>query len=236
MSWPNLQGIKVLAVDDDETLCEMIQAALETAGAEVRTSTSGEEALRLFEASPPDVVLLDVMMPVMDGIEVCRRMLRIADVPIILVTVLSGEDSTVRGLVAGAIDYVPKPFSVKVLAARVCAAARRVGLPAGERRRPYDDGYLQVDLANRNVLVMGERVKLTPIEHRLLALLLETPGCVIAVEQILDEVWGSEYADSPNYVHVYVSRLRAKLDPPSREHTYFDNVRGHGYRFVPRSS
>lgn len=230
----NLQDIKVLVVDDHPSLCELLEHVLIREGAQVSVALTGEEALERFVAVEPDVVVLDIMMPGMSGLEACTEMLRLAEVPIILLTALGGEEATVRGLACGAIDYVTKPFSVRVLLARIQAAVRRRTFsfaPAGPTT--YDDGYLSVDLQKRQVLVAGEPVRLTPIEHNLLAYLLQNADRVVPAEEILGEVWGSGYRDSTNYVHVYVSRLRSKLDGHPAQHSYLCNERGAGYRFAP---
>lgn len=229
----DLQGIKVLVVDDHPSLCELLEHVLSKEGAQVSVALSGEEALEKFPAVGPDVVILDIMMPGISGLEVCTEMLRVADVPVIMLTALGGEDATVRGLACGAIDYVTKPFSVRVLLARVRAAVRRQRLTAGPASPPpYEDGYLQVDFHRRQVRVEGELVKMTPIEQHLLEYLVQHADRVVPLEEILAEVWGTEYGDSRNYVHVYVSRLRRKLAEPPEAHNYLRNERGTGYRFI----
>jgi DNA-binding response OmpR family regulator len=231
----NLQGIKILVVDDHPSLCELLEHVLSKEGAQVSVALTGEEALEQFPIVEPDVVILDIMMPGMSGLEVCTEMLRVADVPIIMLTALGGEDATVRGLGCGAIDYVTKPFSVRVLVARVQAAVRRSNWSAGPSRAPaYDDGYLHIDFQRRQVLVEGQPVRLTPIEQDLLEYLAQHADRVVPLEEILSEVWGTEYGDSRNYVHVYVSRLRRKLGEPPEAHAYLRNERGAGYRFARR--
>jgi two-component system response regulator RegX3 len=229
----DLQDIKVLVVDDHPSLCEFIEHALAEEGAQVSVALTGEEALERFRAVDPDVVILDIMMPGMSGLEVCAEMLRLNPVPIILLTALGGEEATVHGLACGAIDYVTKPFSVRVLMARVQAAVRRRSLSARPASLPaYDDGYLRVDFQRREVLIKGESVKLTPIEYHLLECLLQNADRVVPLEEILAEVWGTGYDNSRNYVHVYISRLRRKLEGHPQEHIYLYNERGAGYRFA----
>lgn len=229
----SLQEIKVLVVDDHPNLCEFIEHALTEEGALVSVAHTGEEALHRFGAFDPDVVILDVMMPGMSGLEACTEMLRLKNVPVILLTALGGEEATVQGLACGAIDYVTKPFSVRVLLARVQAAVRRRSLSGSPANLPpYDDGYLHVDFGRRQVMVAGELVKMTPIEYRLLECLLENDDRLVPLEEILAEVWGRGYDDSHNYVHVYISRLRRKLQGHPEEHVYFYNERGAGYRFA----
>jgi two-component system response regulator RegX3 len=233
----DLQGVRILVVDDHPSLCELLEHVLTKEGADVSVALTGEEALELFPNVEPDVVILDIMMPGMSGLEVCTEMLRVANVPVILLTALGGEDATVRGLACGAIDYVTKPFSVRVLLARVQAAVRRRSLPPGPSvPPPYDDGYLHVDFQRHQVLVGGEPVKLTPIEQHLLEHLVRHADRLVPLEELLTEVWGSDYSDSRNYVHVYVSRLRSKLEGHPEVHIYLRNERGAGYRFVRRQT
>ncbi|MGD8624355.1 MAG: response regulator transcription factor [Anaerolineae bacterium] len=229
----NLQGVNALVVDDDPHLCHIVEHALGKSGARVSVALTAAEALAQFRAATPDVVLLDIMLPEMDGIELCQHMLQLADVPIIMLTALDGEEDTLRGLACGAIDYITKPCSIKILVARVAAAVRRNRQPAAPAPLAnYDDGYLHIDFEHRLVAVQGQPVKLTPIEYRLLLYLLEHAGRVVSLRDILLEVWGTEYSDSPNYVHVYISRLRSKIEPNPEQKTYFHNERGVGYRFV----
>jgi two-component system KDP operon response regulator KdpE len=162
-------------------------------------------------------------------------MLAHAYVPIILLTALDGEEATLRGFGCGAADYVTKPFSIRVLLARVQAALRRtVSMPEPPRFVGYDDGYLRVDLEARQVSVQGKLIQLTPIEYQVLACLLRNADCVVSVDDILQEVWGMGYRESQNYVHVYISRLRSKLGAPPGEHAYLRNQHGVGYSFVPQ--
>jgi DNA-binding response OmpR family regulator len=230
-----LQDVKVLVVDDDQHLCELIKYAFTRAGAEVAIALAGDEALRQFRAMRPDVVILDIMLPELDGLEVCQRILRETYVPIILLTALSGEEATLRGFGCGATDYVTKPFSIRVLLARVQAALKRTGpMPEPAGFVGYDDGYLRIDLETQQVFVRGRPIQLTSTEYEVLACLLRNADCVVPLEDILREVWGAGYRGSQNYVHVYISRLRSKLGTPPGEHAYFCNQHGVGYRFATR--
>jgi two-component system alkaline phosphatase synthesis response regulator PhoP len=171
-------------------------------------------------------------MPVLDGWEACRLIRRLSDVPIIFVTALTQEDAIVRGLDCGAVDYIPKPFSPKVLLARARAALRAADAGSKKRRVAlYKDGYLDIDLEARRVLVGGEPVQLTATEYRLLSHLLENAGRVLTYDQILEHVWGWECQDSVGYVHVYVWHLRQKLEQDPRNPNYLLTERGVGYRF-----
>jgi two-component system response regulator RegX3 len=230
-----LLDVKVLVVDDDRHLCDLIEYAFTKAGAEVSVALTGDDALRQFHIVRPDVVVLDIMLPGIDGLEVCQRILKRSSVPIILLTALDGEEATLRGFGCGASDYVTKPFSIRVLLARVQAVLKRTGpIPEPDGFVGYDDGYLRVDLETRQVFVHDEPIQLTPIEYRVLACLLRNADCVVPVDDILQEVWGVGYRESQNYVHVYISRLRTKLGEAPGEHAYLRNQHGVGYRFTPR--
>jgi two-component system KDP operon response regulator KdpE len=198
-------------------------------------ASNGQEALRLFFAHKPDLVLLDIVMPVMDGWQTCSRIRDLSDVPIIMLTgQQKSEDDVVRGLDYGADDYLLKPVGSKELLARVRAILRRAELPPAldvEKRVTYSDDYLAVDIAERKVMVNGKRVKLTPIEFRLLALLVENAGRILTHQQLLEKVWGWEYADDLDYVRIYISHLRRKIEPESTKPRYILTEPGVGYYF-----
>jgi DNA-binding response OmpR family regulator len=173
------------------------------------------------------------MMPGLDGLEVCTRILSRANVPIIFLTALTQEIEVVEGLEHGAVDYVTKPFSPKVLVARVRAALRQAELLSGPETPPaYRDGYLAVDLRAREVRVRGERVKLTLTEYRLLTYLFQNAGQVLTFDEILENVWGPAYQESANYVHIYVHHLRQKLERDPTQPAYLLSEHGVGYRFA----
>jgi DNA-binding response OmpR family regulator len=227
-----LHNRKILVIDDDPEIIELLELMLSRAGATIVAACSGEEGLRQFYAHRPDLIVLDVMMPGMDGLEVCRRIRQLSDVPIIMLTVLGGADDVLRGLEAGADDYVAKPFSCEVLVARAQALMRR-SEQSGKEERPviYDDGYLAIDLQQRKVSVRREPVKLSRTEFKLLAYLLRNAGQLLTYEQILEQVWGVECLDSVHYVHVYTHRLRQKLEKDPANPAYLLNEPGEGYRF-----
>jgi two-component system KDP operon response regulator KdpE len=205
-------------------------------GARVLTAPSAEDGLRQFDARQPDLVLLDIMLPETDGWQVCEWMRQRSEVPIIMLTALGQDQYIVRGLDSGADDYVPKPFSTEVLLARVRAALRRGTSAGGEEHSPiYDDGYLTVDLGSRQVSVKGKRVRLSRTEYGLLAYLFQNAGHVLTLEQILDTVWGPNSAGNVQYVHVYISHLRRKLEEDSRNPRYLLTEHGVGYRFERRA-
>ncbi|UCC62800.1 MAG: response regulator transcription factor [Anaerolineae bacterium] len=228
----NLRGKRILIVDDDPELLWIVGLAFSQAGAQVFTAADGQEGLRQFYAHQPHLVILDIMMPLLDGWQVCRRIRDVSDVPIIMLTIRAEDSSIIRGLDYGADDYVPKPFSVKVLLARARAVLRRAA-PSSDRVRPtvYDNGYLAVDLDKRQVLVRGRPVELSAIEYRLLACLVQNAGRTLTFSQILEHVWGWEYRNHLEYVHVYIWHLRQKLERDPKQPEYLLNDRGVGYQF-----
>jgi two-component system KDP operon response regulator KdpE len=222
-------------IDDDPEMVELVRLVFTREGAEVYAAAGGRDGICQFGACQPDLVLLDIMMPDLDGWETCRLLRGFTDVPIIFLTALGREQEVVRGLDCGAMDYVTKPFSASVLLARA-RAALRAGASASGVQKPvlYDDGYLSVDLAARSVRVNGEPAQLTATEYSLLAYLLENRGRVLTYEQILEQVWGWEYRECVDYVHVYAWHLRRKLEPDPHRPVYLLTERGVGYRFAAR--
>jgi two-component system KDP operon response regulator KdpE len=227
-----LAGKRILIVDDDADLLDLATLQFSMAGAEVYTAADGQEGLAKVRELQPDLVLLDIMMPKLDGWATFSSIREVSPVPIIFLTALGGDEEMVRGLDLGATDYVAKPYSGRVLLARARAALRRAaGLP---QIAPYDDGYLAISLLEGLVEVQGEPVELTATEYRLLYLLLQNAGQVLSHEYILQEVWGGEYLDSRNYVHIYIRHLRHKLESDPTQPRYLLNQRGVGYCFQPR--
>jgi two-component system, OmpR family, response regulator len=228
---------QVLVVDDELNIRELVQVALKFHGCAVTTAATGKDALRQADASRPDLIVLDVMLPDMDGFEVCRR-LRSAgnDVPVIFLTARDTSSDTVTGLAIGGDDYVTKPFSVEALVARVRAVLRRASRSANGGA-PGDDGEVLragdviLDEARWTVLRAGVPVELSPTEFRLLAYLMRNQGRVLTRAQLLENVWGWDYAGESQIVETYVSYLRRKLDPlgPPVIHTQ----RGVGYSLRP---
>jgi DNA-binding response OmpR family regulator len=230
----DMQGKRILVIDDNPDVLRLLEYVFSKAGAQVYTATTGRDGLHLFHlrAHQPHLVILDVMMPEMDGWEVCARIRQLSDVPIIFLTALSGEDDVVRGLDDGAVDYVPKPCSSKVLLARARAALRQAELTSeSEKLVSFRDDYLMIDLDQRRVLVCGQPVNLSAIEYRLLAYLLQNAGRVLTFRQILDNGWGGRFLDSVNYVHAYVWQLREKLEEDPKHPRYLLTEQGVGYQF-----
>lgn len=227
-----LQGKKILVIDDDDSLRRLIVDTLARAGATTYSAADGPEGLRQFYQHRPNLVVLDVMMPQMDGLQVCSQLGYLTDVPIILLTALGDEDSVVKGLDCGAIDYITKPFSPKVLLARIRTALRQVeATSGGQPSAAYTDGYLTINLPKHQVQVQGQPVKLSGTEFKLLTCLFENANRVLTFAQILENVWGWEYKESVEYVHVYISHLRRKLEKDPKNPRYLLTEHGIGYRF-----
>lgn len=226
-----MQGKKILVIDDDYHINQLVKATFAEQGAEVVTAVDGQEGLRQFYTHKPDLVIIDLMMPEMDGWETTERILELADVPIIILTSLRDDADVIRGLDRGAIDYVTKPFSPKVLAARARAALRHAAASHPVVQYNFQDERLLVDLDHKRILVDGEPVKLTKTEFKVLTYLVQNAGRILTFQQILEHVWGWEYQDSIEYVHVYVSRLRQKLEKDPKEPRYLITEYGIGYRF-----
>jgi two-component system KDP operon response regulator KdpE len=227
-----MQGKRILIVDDDIYLLNLMTHIFGRRQAQVYTAADGVEGLRQFYAHQPDLVLLDLMMPDVDGWQVCRQIRQRSGVPIIMLSALDRDEHVVRGLDCGADDYITKPFSQKVLLARIRAALRRAALasPAAQPSR-YSDGHLSVDLEGRQVLVGAKPVKLSPTEYELLAYLVAHADRTRTYRQILERVWGSAYHNCVGHVHVYISRLRQKIEPDPANPRYLPNEHGVGYRF-----
>ncbi len=226
---------KILVVDDEPAFVRLVSKVLNHKGYEVLSAGDGEEALRLVFAYRPDLVLLDVVMPKMDGWQTCSRIREITDVPIVMLTgKQTSEADIVRGLDYGADDYLIKPIGSKELVARVKAILRRAELPSTLdtlKKLVYSDDYLTVDIAARRVMVNGQQVKLTPIEFKLFALLLENTGRILTHKQLLEKVWGWEYSDDIDHVRTYIWHLRRKIEPVSAQPRYIISEPGVGYYF-----
>jgi two-component system KDP operon response regulator KdpE len=229
----NLQGKKILIIDDEPDLLVILEYTFSQAGAHPLTAANGHDGLRQFYAHQPDLAVVDLMMPGMSGWEVCRNIRQVSETPIIILTALDTDKEVIRGLDFGADDFVTKPISPEVLLARARATLRRAELPSTtQQAASYNDGYLLIDLNARLVYVDGLKVNLSATEYRLLSYLLRYAGRVLTFEQILEKVWGAEYRDNIDYVHVYMSRLRRKLEKDPKQPTYLLTEHGVGYRFA----
>jgi DNA-binding response OmpR family regulator len=221
----------VLVADDDADIRELVRQLLQRRGYDVVEATDGLEALRQFFAHRPDLVVLDVSMPGLDGWEALGRIRELSDVPVVMLTARAAEHDKVRGLRAGADDYVTKPFGAEELLARVEAQLRRAG--SSERAvETYADGLVTVDFGQRSVLVGDREVKLTPLEFKLLAAFVAHPNQVLSHEQLLELAWGSEGV-SREQVKLYVGYLRRKLGETDAGASPIETVRGFGYRYRP---
>jgi two-component system KDP operon response regulator KdpE len=231
----NRNAGKILVVDDEPAQLRLTEQALSGQGYEVIKAVSGQEAVRLFYERKPDLVLLDVMMPEIDGWQTCRLIREVSDIPVIMLTgKRCAEDDIVRGLECGADEYLVKPLGHRELSARVRAALRRSGSSPGLIDRQnivFHDDYLTIDVAKRRVTVNGRRLKLTPREFRLLALLVENADRVLSHRQVLEKVWGWEYISDVDYVRIYISHLRQKIEPEPARPRYILTEPGVGYCF-----
>jgi DNA-binding response OmpR family regulator len=224
---------RILVVDDEERMVRFIRLNLEHDGFQVIEAYRGTQAIDRLRSSLPDLILLDVMLPDIDGFEVLRMIREISSVPVIMLTAKGEEDDRVHGLELGADDYVTKPFSPRELVSRVRAVLRRTESAAGTTHGLIEvDDRLKLDFDRREVWVDGELVQLRPTEYRLLYHLVQNAGWVIPHDQLLAKVWGYEYRDEPHYVRLYINYLRKKLEKDASNPQYILTERGVGYRFV----
>jgi len=224
---------RILTVDDELSILKFLRSNLEDRGYTVISATNGEEAINIVERELPDFIILDVMMPKMDGFEVCRRLREWSQIPIIMLSARGDESDKVQCLDLGADDYIVKPFSANELVARVSAVLRRTKaastLPA---KSVITRGDLVINLAQRKVTRAGQDIKLTPTEYALLQELAVNSGKVLTHTHLLNKVWGPEYRDEREYLHVFTRRLRAKLEPDPNKPRYITTVSGVGYQFA----
>jgi len=226
--------MKILVIDDDQQIIDALTVGfqLQWHDAYVIAAADGEAGVRAFYDHQPDVVLLDVVLPGKNGFEVLREIRLVSDVPVIMLTGRGQETDQVRGLELGADDYVVKPFSHMALIARIKAVLRRAELPTPIRAIPdFVCGDLAMDFENRRVTLKGAAVKLTPVEYKLLYHLVRNAGRVMTHDALLQRVWGEDYGATTDYLKVFVSRLRAKIDPEDGA-SFIETERGLGYRFV----
>jgi DNA-binding response OmpR family regulator len=223
----------ILLVDDEDAVQKLLSYPLERDGFRVLQARNGEEALQLFDHERVDLVVLDLMLPKVDGLEVCKRLRAGSDVPIIMLTARGDELDKVLGLELGADDYITKPFSIREFRSRVRALLRRATAP---RRQPLDgqaieSGDLRIDPSRRTVELRGEQVQLTYVEFELLRTFASNPGRVYSREALLTALWGDSAYREPRTIDVHVRHLREKLERDAREPEYIFTVRGVGYRF-----
>ncbi len=222
----------VLLIDDDADFLQLTSHIFQKAGAQTITASSEMDGMRKLFAQQPDLILLDVMLHLENGFDICRKIRQISDVPIVIVTALNKEQDILQGLEAGADDFLSKPFNADILIARAGAVLRRSEHQDSRVTAfKYNDGNLSIDIENHRVLVKGKPIKLTGVEFRLLVYLARSAGKVLTFNQILSAVWGDEYQGSMEYVHIYISHLRRKLGENTKSPNYFLTVHGVGYIF-----
>ena len=232
---------KVLIIDDDFNLLQLASLIFKKAGAQVITASDGLDGIGKIFTDRPDLIILDVMMPGNDGFDVCQRIRQVSNDPLIMLTALNREQDMLKGLAAGADDFLTKPFNPEILLARARTVLRRIrhsngryGSNGNNRSAAYfsyNDGYLSIDIERHEVVIHGKRIKLTPIEFRLLAYLARNGGKLLTFDKILANVWGDQYQGSIDYVHVYISRLRRKIKAGAKSSRYIMTIHGLGYVF-----
>ena len=224
---------RILLVDDEQPIQTLLSFPLQRDGYEVVMAGDGQEALARFSEQPFDLVVLDLMLPKVDGLEVCRRMRARSAVPIIMLTAKSEEIDKVLGLELGADDYITKPFSMREFRSRVKAALRRAEMtrPAADDESPLEVNGLRVDFAKRSVRVHGDEVKTTFVEFEILSALSRAPGRVFTRDMLLSHIWGDSAYRDPRTIDVHIRHLREKLERDPKEPDYLFTVRGVGYRF-----
>lgn len=225
---------KILVIDDEDTTVQLITILLERRGFEVIKAYSAEDGMRKAYRHQPDLVLLDIMMPDMDGWEVCKRLREMSDVPIIFLTARGEVKDIVRGLEMGADDYVPKPYDNDELVARIRAHLRRAPKPNMSEELAFNGGEFRINFMNREVRVRNEIKHLTPKEFNLLGVLVRNAGRVVPRTELVSEAWGEEYADAIDSLKLYIHYLRQKLERDAEHPDYILTSRGVGYRFANR--
>jgi len=225
----------ILIADDDPSFRQVLNVLLESEGFRVLHAIDGNECLRVAYEQHPDLILLDIMMPNKDGREVCRRLREISDVPIMMLTCLSGEKEKVERLTDGADDYMVKPISNTELVARIKTILRRTRRHSTPGLRSYDDGYLKIDGDARTVSVKDAPVELSPKEWRLLEYLLRHRNRVVTRQALLRYAWGDGYEEETNHLKVYIAHLRQKIGDSARRPRYIHTERTVGYRFETRA-
>ena len=223
---------KILIVDDEARILRLVRSNLEPHGYKVLTAMDGESALTAAEMNDPDLIILDLMLPRLDGFEVCRRLREFSTVPIIILTAKGEEVDKVRGLELGADDYLTKPFGVPELIARIKAVLRRTHVPVTQKHEPiFNLGSFSVNFAQRRVAANGRDVKLSPTEYKLLYELVTNAGRVVLHQDLLARVWGREYRDETEYLRVYIRYLRQKIEEDPSQPKLILTEPGVGYRF-----
>lgn len=233
MANTSFQDYLILVVDDEKRMVRFIRLNLEQDGFKVIQAFNGTEALEQVRKNLPDLVLLDVMMPDIDGFEVLKKIRQASTVPVIMLTAKGEEEDRIRGLELGADDYITKPFSPREMVSRVKAVLRRTEDFSVDTSKVIEvDDWLKMDFNRRKIWVGGELVQLRPTEYRLLYHLVQNAGWVVTHDQLLTKVWGYEYRDEPHYVRLYINYLRKKIEKDPSNPEYILTERGVGYRFI----
>ena len=226
------QSKTILVVDDEPRIIEAVSMNLELEGYQVASASNGYEALQKITKQLPDLVILDIMMPEMDGFETLRQIREVSSVPVVMLTVKGEEIDKLKGLELGADDYITKPFNAKELILRVKAILRRIEMPAPVPKTEIRiDSNLSIDFARHKVMVRGKEVRLRPTEYRLLYHLVSNAGLILTHETLLRRVWGYEYRDEDHYLWLYITYLRQKIEEDPKHPKYILGERGIGYRF-----
>jgi DNA-binding response OmpR family regulator len=230
-------GQTVLLIDDDNDLLQLSSHIFKGAGAEVITARDGSEGIGKLLLHRPSLILLDLLMPGINGFEVCQKIRQISDIPLIILTALDHEQNLIQALESGADDFLPKPFSTQILLARVNALLRRSRDQRGNSFVfGYHDGYLRIDRERHQILINGKQIRCDPTEFRLLVYLEKNAGKVLTYEQLLTSVWGQGYRGNIDIVHVYISTLRRKIEKNPRNPSYIQSIHGVGYVFERQDS
>jgi DNA-binding response OmpR family regulator len=230
-----MKSPRVLVIDDDDDIRGLVVELLQRAGLDVEEAGDGRAGLRAFHQAPADLVVLDVSMPELDGWQTLERIRDLSDVPVMMLTARGAELERVRGLQAGADDYMVKPFGRQELVARVQALLRRARSTGEDTQDSYADERITIDFGQRAVTYEGREATLTPLEFKLLSAFVRNPRQVLSREQLLELVWGNAYGVSGDQVKLYVGYLRRKLDPEHPDRVPIETVRGFGYRYqTPR--
>lgn len=227
----NKTGARILVIDDEIEIVRALQRSLAAYGFEVYTARSGEEGLEAIARHRPDLILLDLGLPGISGLEVCKRVRAESNLPIIVLSVKDAERDKVLALDLGADDYVPKPFGIDEVLARIRVALRHSAQVQSGTEPTFKAGPLSVDFAHRQVQVNGLEVKLTPTEYDLLKALIKNSGKIMTRQMLLSQVWGTGYGAESHYLHVYIGQLRRKIEPDPANPRFILTISGVGYRF-----
>jgi len=224
----------VLIVEDEPRISRYLRSSLQMSNYDVLVAADGVKALELVQENQPDLVLLDIGLPRMNGFDVLEHIRKQSDIPVIVLTALDSEDDKVKALMMGADDYVPKPFGNRELQARIVAVLRRyqIAEPAAKKQTSYQNGGLRIDFSTREVTVDGRQIHLTPTEYRLLATMSENTNRVLTHDYLLTHVWGVEYSDDVHILRATIWRLRQKIEGDAANPTYIVNEPGIGYRLA----